>query len=91
MDSILIICLIQVCLFNIAQDPCELNNLVFKYPDIVRVSFYILIASLLYNVLYVCHDICSMLIQMLESTLRLFNATAVPPGNKPIDPRADPK
>ena len=28
---------------------------------------------------------------MLESTLRLFNATAVPPGNKPIDPRADPK
>ena len=28
---------------------------------------------------------------MLESTLRLFNTTAVPPGNKPIDPRADPK
>lgn len=54
----------QVCLFNIAQDPCELDNLVFKYPDIVR---------------------------MLESTLRLFNTTAVPPGNKPIDPRADPK
>ena len=32
-----------------------------------------------------------LMMQMLESTLRLFNATAVPPGNKPIDPRADPK
>jgi len=54
----------QVCLFKIDEDPCELNNLVFKFPDIVRT---------------------------LEGTLRMFNSTAVPPGNKPIDPRADPK
>ena len=39
---------------------------------------------------HIVADIWS-LTQMLESTLRLFNATAVPPGNKPIDPRADPK
>ena len=39
---------------------------------------------------HIVADILS-LTQMLESTLRLFNATAVPPGNKPIDPRADPK
>ena len=29
--------------------------------------------------------------QTLEETFRLFNSTAVPPRNKPIDPRADPK
>ena len=54
----------QVCLFNIKEDPCEFNNLVFKLPSVVRT---------------------------LDDTLRLFNSTAVPPRNKPIDPRADPK
>ena len=28
---------------------------------------------------------------MLEDTLDTYNSTAVPPGNVPIDPRADPK
>ncbi len=28
----------QVCLFNITADPCEYNNLVFKFPDVVRVG-----------------------------------------------------
>ena len=28
---------LKVCLFKIDEDPCELNNLVFKFPDIVRV------------------------------------------------------
>ncbi len=34
-----VICLIclQVCLFNITADPCEYNNLVFKFPDVVKV------------------------------------------------------
>jgi hypothetical protein len=27
-----------VCLFNITADPCEYNNLVFKFPDVVRVG-----------------------------------------------------
>ena len=27
----------------------------------------------------------------MEETLRMYKATEVPPGNKPIDPRADPK
>ena len=51
-------------MFNITADPCELNNLVFQYPDVVRV---------------------------MERTIELFRSTAVPPGNKPIDPRGDPK
>ncbi|TRY63695.1 hypothetical protein TCAL_00390 [Tigriopus californicus] len=54
----------QVCLFNITADPCERNNLAFKYPSVIK---------------------------MMEETLNTFNATAIPPGNKPIDPRADPK
>jgi hypothetical protein len=29
--------------------------------------------------------------QTLDSTLSLFNSTALPPRNKPIDKRADPK
>ena len=94
MDSILtmcFICFVQVCLFNIAQDPCEMNNLVFKYPDIVRVSFHFLSKCSLILMLILMLMLMLMLLQMLESTLRLFNATSVPPGNKPIDPRADPK
>lgn len=27
----------QMCLFNILSDPCELNNVIFKYPDVVRI------------------------------------------------------
>ena len=89
----------QVCLFNIAQDPCEMNNLVFKYPDIVRVSFHFLskcplmlmLMLMLVLMLMLMLLLMLILLQMLESTLRLFNATAVPPGNKPIDSRADPK
>ena len=54
----------QVCIFNIKEDPCEFNNLVFKLPSVA---------------------------QALDDTLRLFNSTAVPPRNRPIDPRADPK
>jgi hypothetical protein len=27
----------------------------------------------------------------MERTLEAFKATEVPPGNKPVDPRADPK
>ena len=54
----------QVCLFNVTADPCELNNLVFTYPDVVRI---------------------------MERTIEMYRATAIPPGNKPIDPRGDPK
>ena len=54
----------QACLFNITADPCEFNNLVFNYPDVVRT---------------------------MERTLEMYKATEVPRGNKPIDPRADPK
>ena len=27
----------------------------------------------------------------MEETLRMYKATEIPPGNKPIDPRANPK
>ena len=27
----------------------------------------------------------------MEETLRMYKATKIPPGNKPIDPRSDPK
>ncbi len=54
----------QVCLFNVTADPCEMNNLAFDFPTVIRV---------------------------MESTLNTYNSTAVPPGNKPIDTRADPK
>ena len=55
---------LQVCLFNITADPCELNNLVFTYPDVVRI---------------------------METTVEMYRSSAIPPGNKPIDPRGDPK
>ncbi|XP_023319572.1 arylsulfatase B isoform X1 [Eurytemora carolleeae] len=54
----------QVCLFNVTADPCEFENLVFKFPDIVKT---------------------------LDDTIDLYKSTAVPPRNKPLDPRADPK
>ena len=53
-----------MCLFNVTADPCELNNLAFDFPTVIRV---------------------------MEDVINKYNATAVPPGNKPIDPRADPK
>ena len=31
-------CWSQVCLFNITGDPCELDNLAFKYPSVIKVS-----------------------------------------------------
>ncbi len=54
----------QVCLFNIRKDPCERNNVVFQFPDVVKI---------------------------MERTLEMYKATEIPRGNKPIDPRADPK
>ena len=30
--------LLKVCLFNISGDPCEFNNLLFKFPDVIRVG-----------------------------------------------------
>jgi len=54
----------EVCLFNITGDPCEFNNLLFKFPEVVKT---------------------------LDETLSLFESTVVPPRNKPIDPRADPR
>ena len=54
----------QVCLFNILNDPCEFNNLLFKFPDVTRI---------------------------MERTYEMYKATEIPRGNKPIDPRADPK
>ena len=29
----------QVCLFNITSDPCEQNNLLFKFPSVVKVIY----------------------------------------------------
>ncbi|KAL5289186.1 hypothetical protein ACFFRR_009396 [Megaselia abdita] len=54
----------EPCLYNIKNDPCELNNLAKDFPDILR-------------------D----LLDKMEN----INKTALPPGNKPIDPRADPR
>ena len=30
-------------------------------------------------------------VHQMEETLRMYKATKIPPGNKPIDPRANPK
>ena len=76
----------QVCLFNVREDPCEQNNLVFRLPSVVQVSSTVLYCTVLY-----CAPSPGTMIQMLEETWRLFNSTAVPPRNRPIDPRADPK
>jgi arylsulfatase B len=54
----------KVCLFNIDEDPCELNDLSLENPEILR--------------------------EML-SRLAIFNATAVPPANLPVDEKGDPK
>ena len=51
------------CVFDIATDPCEYNNLAPSRPDLVK--------------------------QLLEH-VKLYNATAVPPRNKPMDPAGFP-
>ena len=54
----------SVCLFNVTGDPCETDNVAFKYPDAVL---------------------------LLEQTLAMYRSSALPPANKKIDPRANPK
>ncbi|XP_034105174.1 arylsulfatase B [Drosophila albomicans] len=56
--------LISPCLFHLAKDPCEKNNLAKQYPKVL---------------------------ELLLKELQLANATAVPPSNKPDDPRGNPR
>ena len=33
---------IEPCLFNVRQDPCEMNNLAYYYPELVQTMLYTL-------------------------------------------------
>ena len=33
---------VEPCLFNVRQDPCEMNNLAYYYPDLVKTMLYTL-------------------------------------------------
>lgn len=97
----------QVCLFNVTADPCEKNNLVFSFPDVVSVKGYLpffltwkhwwwtLIGSwelsLRPTIFTFISRSLTFKVRVLEQTLEMYRETAVPPANTPVDPRADPK
>ncbi|GJQ65594.1 hypothetical protein Trydic_g7692 [Trypoxylus dichotomus] len=54
----------EPCLFNVLEDPCEVQNLAKVHPAILN----------------------TLLVRLQE-----LNSTAIPPGNLPVDLRADPK
>ena len=77
--------MVQSCLFNITADPCETNNLLFTYPDVVKSKKFEPEAKNLF------HKSLLPAILVMEQTLGTYRASAVKPANVPIDPRGDPK
>lgn len=75
--------LLRPCLFNIAEDPCEMFNLAERFDELKCENLY-------FDDPQHSFRYPNILNTMLE-LLHAYNSTAVPPANVELDFRGDPR